>query len=281
MYSACICPPCASTTSTLTVRPAPVTVYAVDSGKNYGDPDPELHATVEGVIGTGNIEYTVTRPGVGSDEVPGKYEGAVVPSGEKYQGNYVVTYVPADFIINAKAGVPIPPTPDKPHNPQTGGFFGDSAWALLNLICVILTVYLLMPVFHLRDKFGRSKLMKQLNGAAGDTHVEYEDVLTEDTEEDGEDEDGPLYRVRKFLRRLRAGAGLEVLTAAAAIIVFILTEDMRNPMIFVDRWTPLMLLILFAAWIADVRLARYRERDEEAPEDENPKEKENGDANEK
>ena len=52
-------------------------------------------------------------------------------------------------------------------------------------------------------------------------------------------------------------------------------------MIFVDRWTPLMLLILFAAWIADVRFARYREKGEEEPEDENPKEKENGDANEK
>ncbi|MBR7033395.1 MAG: sortase [Clostridia bacterium] len=429
----------AETTATLTVRPAPVTVYAIDSGKNYGDPDPELHATVEGVIGMDNIEYTVTRPGAGTDELPGKYEGAVVPSGDKYQGNYVVTYVPADFtitenemaiyasgytgmydakphvptvtvtvtdgtaveysvdggvtwtsevpsitnvgemrvtvratnpgyktvtaevvlkvtprpvvvtaknaqktegdadpafeatvegvidgyrivytvsrnggdevpgtyvgvivpsggeyqgnyvvtyvpadfIINAKADVPVPPTPDKPHNPQTGGFFGDSAWALLNLICVILTVYLLMPVFHLRDKFGRSKLMKQLNGAAGDTHVEYEDVLTEDTEEDGEDEDGPLYRVRKFLRRLIAGVGLEILTAVAAIIVFILTEDMRNPMIFVDRWTPLMLLILLIAWIIDVRLARYREKSEEDPEDESTEKKEIGDVNEK
>ena len=187
-----------------------------------------------------------------------------MPIGDEYQGNYVVTYVPADFIIDPKADEPTPIIP--PDNPKTGQFLGNNAWALLNLICVVLTVYLLVPVFHLRDKFGRSKLMKQLNGAAGETYVEYEDAET-----DGSEDDGPLYRVKKFLRRLRAGVGIEVLTAALAIIAFILTENLRNPMVFIDKWTPLMLGILLVAWIIDVRLARYREDKEQPHSEQNEK----------
>ena len=45
-----------------------------------------------------------------------------------------------------------------------------------------------------------------------------------------------------------------------AIIAFILTEDMRLPMILIDRWTPLMILLLAICWIVDVRLVRYRNK---------------------
>ncbi|MBR3416580.1 MAG: sortase [Clostridia bacterium] len=262
-------------TVTLKVHPRPVVVTAKDAEKIEGDPDPSFEATVEGVIDRFRIVYSVYR--IGGDEAVGDYVGVIVPSGDEYQGNYVVTYVPANFRITAKQNVPVVPV--KP-TPQTGGLFGEGAsWALLNLICVVLTVYLLVPVFHLRDKFGRSKLMKQLNGAAGGTCVEDGECVTEEDTADEDGEDGPLYRVKKFLRRLRAGVGIEVLTAAAAIIAFILTEDMRNPMAFVDKWTPLMLLILLAAWIIDVRLARYRdnrEEEEDPEENETPADKDDG-----
>ena len=247
---------------TLKVTPRPVTVTAKDARKAEGDPDPEFEATVEGVIDGYKIVYTVGR--IQSDETAGLYKGVIVPIGDEYQGNYVVTYIPADFIIDPKADEPTPIIP--PDNPKTGQFLGNNAWALLNLICVVLTVYLLVPVFHLKDKFGRSKLMKQLNGAAGETYVEYEDAET-----DGSEDDGPLYRVKKFLRRLRAGVGIEVLTAALAIIAFILTENLRNPMVFIDKWTPLMLGILLVAWIIDVRLARYREDKEQPHSEQNEK----------
>ena len=32
------------------------------------------------------------------------------------------------------------------------------------------------------------------------------------------------------------------------------------PMVLIDRWTPLMLIILIVCWIVDVRLMRYREK---------------------
>lgn len=49
----------------------------------------------------------------------------------------------------------------------------------------------------------------------------------------------------------------------AAIVAFILTEDMRLPMVLIDRWTPLMLLLLAVCWVADVLLLRYREEEQE------------------
>ncbi|MBQ6240030.1 MAG: hypothetical protein IJK56_06675 [Firmicutes bacterium] len=63
------------------------------------------------------------------------------------------------------------------------------------------------------------------------------------------------------LKRFRIGFIAEILTVVIALITFILTEDMRLPMILIDRWTPLMVLFLLACWIVDVRLMRYREKD--------------------
>ena len=81
------------------VHPRPVTVTANDSGKLYGDPDPEFSASVEGVIDDQKIVYTLSRPGAGTDEDPGTYRDAIVPAGKEDQGNYIVSYVPADFTI--------------------------------------------------------------------------------------------------------------------------------------------------------------------------------------
>ena len=48
---------------------------------------------------------------------------------------------------------------------------------------------------------------------------------------------------------------------AVSVILFILTEDMRNPMVIVDIWTPLMLLILAGGCMLDLFVAR-RDRQE-------------------
>ncbi len=84
-------------------------------------------------------------------------------------------------------------------------------WAILNLILTILTVLssLLMLTFYFVGK--RDK---------------------EEREEEGEEE-----LKRKGLIRL-----LSILPALLAVITFMLTENMRNPMVFVDKWTLLMLL---------------------------------------
>ena len=129
-----------------------------------------------------------------------------------------------------------------------GGVHGDGAWALLNLICVVITVYLLVPLFSLKAKFGRRKMMKQVNGMEG--HEDY-------------------YEVGRFGRRSLIGISLEAVAAAGSVIFFLLTENLSLPMTLIDKWTPLMLLILLAAWFADIRLVRYREGTPEDLEDGN------------
>ncbi|MBP3758390.1 MAG: InlB B-repeat-containing protein, partial [Firmicutes bacterium] len=93
----------ATANCTLKVTPKPVTVTAVEASKTYGDADPEFTATVDGTLGTDTVSYTVTRPGAGTDENARKYTDAIVAEGEATQGNYTVTYAPADFTINKAA----------------------------------------------------------------------------------------------------------------------------------------------------------------------------------
>lgn len=181
-------------------------------------------------------------------------------------------------------------------NPTIGP--ATPAWALVNLISLILTVYLLFPLLHLGDKFGRVRLMRSVNIAKEELR-EAEELFDEQQLEKlrierqavidkaraaGLDEEAAIreaealgfvevtedefstaveslyYKVKKFLRRFRTGIGLEFIDAAVALIVFMLTEDMRLPMILIDKWTPLMILFLAFCWVTDVRLARYREK---------------------
>lgn len=62
-----------------------VTVEAKDYEKAAGTDDPTFEATVTGVVGTDNINYTITRP---DGETAGTY--TLTPSGEDIQGNYKV-----------------------------------------------------------------------------------------------------------------------------------------------------------------------------------------------
>ena len=106
------------------------------------------------------------------------------------------------------------------------------SWALVNLILNILTALmgLLMLTFYFAGK-----------------RREDEDMENVDVDEELK---------RKGLVRL-----LSILPAVFAVITFILTEDMRNPMILVDRWTLLMLLYA----VVNVALAFFsiKKREEE------------------
>ena len=258
-----------TSTVTLTVTPATVTVRVNPSSKTAGSDDPAFTAEVEGLVDGTTIVYTVGR--TGDDEEVGIYDDVLVATGDASQGNYNVVFVPADFEIMAAPVTPeeageepeegepeeyeeieeetVPRTDPTDVFRPTGGSFGDRAWALINLICLIITVYLFLPLLHLKAKYRRAKLMKAVN---------------EDTEMNGAagagtpDEEDPYYEVKKFVRRFRIGAVLELVISIAAIVAFILTEDMRLPMILIDKWTPLMILFLLLCWVVDVRLARYR-----------------------
>ena len=176
---------------------------------------------------------------------------------------------------------------------------GRAVWALVNLICLIITIYLFIPLLHLRAKFGRVRMMNKINKTK--RQLRLMQALNEDDARDktrlvqlvyearkktsetqvnakpggteiGEDEfntavETLFYHVKRFRRRFNLGMFLELVFSVLALVAFILTEDMRLPMVLIDKWTPLMALLMLIVWVLDVRLIRYRDKvlaDEEA-----------------
>ena len=96
------------------------------------------------------------------------------------------------------------------------------AWALLNLILSLLTV--LGSLFLLSGLFGKKK-------------------------EEATDENGNLIlddNGESVMNRIKQRTGWRItslLPAIGSVIAFILTENMRNPMVLIDRWTLLMVII--------------------------------------
>ncbi|MBR0505236.1 MAG: hypothetical protein IJJ84_07495 [Kiritimatiellae bacterium] len=79
---------------TFTVEPRTVTVTAEDKSKVAGNADPELTATVEGLLGDDTVVYELSRE---AGETAGEY--AITPTGEAAQGNYTVSYVAGTLTI--------------------------------------------------------------------------------------------------------------------------------------------------------------------------------------
>lgn len=83
---------------TVTIARAPVTVTAENKTKVYGGTDPELTATVTGLIsGEPDITYTISRA-TGDDA--GNY--IITPAGDDLQGNYAVSFENGTLTINRK-----------------------------------------------------------------------------------------------------------------------------------------------------------------------------------
>ena len=47
--------------------------------------------------------------------------------------------------------------------------------------------------------------------------------------------------------RITAGSLLNIIAAVGAVLLFVFTENMRNPVTLRDQWTPFMLLIFALA----------------------------------
>lgn len=85
------------------ITPAKVTVTANAAEKEEGENDPELTATVEGLIGEDTIDYTLERfPG----ETAGQY--VIEATGEKTQKNYRIDYADGIFTIKESFGPEYP-----------------------------------------------------------------------------------------------------------------------------------------------------------------------------
>ena len=168
-----------------------------------------------------------------------------------------------------------------------GSSYGRDAWALVNLICLIITIYILIPIFFLRKKYGRIHKMRKVNKSK-ESLFEAQDMTPEDwTERERimriatqKSENGYVskdkfceavedlyYKVKAFIRKFIAGIILEILLSIASVIAFILTEDMRLPMVLIDKWTPLMLILMIGSLLVDFILTRYKrpkkDKDEE------------------
>ena len=123
---------------------------------------------------------------------------------------------------------------------------GTGAWALINLILTIVTT--LLSILLLIGYIGKKK--KALEDEDGNV------VLDENGKEVMEYE-----KNKKGLWRL-----ISIIPALIAIIVFILTEDMTLPMIFVDKWTILHVVI---ALVQVVVMVLCKKKKDENDEDEN------------
>ena len=135
---------------------------------------------------------------------------------------------------------PATPTP----TPLAG--LGTGAWALINLILTIVTT--LLSILLLIGYIGKKK--KALEDEDGNV------VLDENGKEVMEYE-----KNKKGLWRL-----ISIIPALIAIIVFIFTEDMTLPMIFVDKWTILHVVI---ALVQVVVMVLCKKKKDENDEDEN------------
>ncbi len=238
--------------STITVKINPIEVeYTVNNAsKQQGAQDPEFTAKLtDGVlIENDEIKLDINRTN-SSVEAVGTYEDvlkASVLSGND-EGNYIITLIEGDFEITSAPPAPIQPdveptppvtpvlpiipdgedegtdTPeteveeqDVPFAPAPEVEIEDTdvpfagatpAWALVNLILTIITAItsamLLISYFKNKD--------------------------------DEEWENDEAKRKRKGGYRI-----LSVIVMIVSIITFILTEDMTQPMILIDKWTLLM-----------------------------------------
>ena len=294
------------TTVVLEVLPRKITVTAEDAKKIQGQSDPEFTAIVDGLLNGESIQFTISRV---RGEAPGTYD--IIPAGDELQGNYEIEYIRGTMVIEGeKPKIPDNSSPHRDPNDKTApytAFFTprgtpSNAWALVNLLCILAVAYLFLPLLHLRDKYRRRKKMEKYNQAKTDLW-DKEDISEEEVAErkkilkhalkkkypdledcDMEavlaeaDPDGAYpvteeeftqavedlyYHEEPFEKRFRWGFIGVIALLIISVIVFILTEDIRTPMILIDQWTPIMLLLLAIAWFIDWRLAKYRENEVE------------------
>jgi len=150
--------------------------------------------------------------------------------------------------------------PDVPLGPGPG----RGAWALFNLLCLIATALeFIIGIILLRRKKQEEdaeEVQKQLEGLTGEALEAMEQKLQEEREAYEE-------REKKLWKKRRRWRVAGVLPAAASIILFILTEDIRLPMIWMDRWSIWMFIIFVIETLMSFH-SRYKEVEQELEDEE-------------
>ncbi len=218
-------------TVTYRILPRAATVTVADSSKRAGEKDPAFTGTVTGLVSAdhlGTITYTRTN----ADEAVGLYRD-VLDAAYTPNGNYTVTVVKGDFEITETGTQPTTePTQPTESFPDDGGeediadeptpLDMGGAWALVNLILTILTV--LGSILLLIGYIGKKQ--KEREDENGNV------ILNAEGEAETDD-----------IKKKGGWRLASIIPAVAAVIAFILTENMRLPMVLVDKWTLLMVVI--------------------------------------
>lgn len=110
---------------TLTVEQKAVTVTADDQTKEYGEADPTLTATVEGLLGDDAVTYTMSRE---AGEAVGTY--AITPTGNAEQGNYAVTYVSGTMTVTSNPTLALAANQAPDGNYWTTFYCGDAGYTI-------------------------------------------------------------------------------------------------------------------------------------------------------
>lgn len=203
--------------------------------------------SVSGVMPEHNVTLRVVYSAIPNDNDDDDDDDDDNPGGGNPGGPGVVPGGP----IAATTAVPDTPTPttnppattiDDPAPPLAEG-----AWALINLISAILTTLgAIIALFRRKEE---------------EDEEDDDEQPRNNTEDEEEEEDN---RGKKMLAAKIVGA----LAGIAAPITFILTEDMSLPMIMVDKWTILMLIMLAVQIVAAIANKKASELDDEDEEEE-------------
>jgi len=160
---------------------------------------------------------------------------------------------------------------------------GYNAWALLNLILSILGVAVALVMFkryhtqRKREQEEEDAIKEELllrEGIIEDEDTAFAvDLSEEELEEIAALESGDEIDQRKNTKAVwLIGAAI---VSVAAIILFVLTQDMSNPWVLVDKWT-VVHAVLFAAEIA-AYYVMFKKKNEEDEDGENPEDIEDDD----
>jgi len=217
-----------------------ITGYTADTATvagSIGAADLTIDVHYAATVHTVTVNYRYSDGTVAAPSVTESYpEGAgfdiASPTIDKYvadQKAVAGTMTSADqtFTVVYKTEEIIDPTP----TPLAG-----AAWALVNLICAIITVIIALML---------------VIGIIGKRREKQSD------EQDGTDDEQSERRIKRHVWSRLAS----VVVGIVAVVVFILTEDMTLPMALVDRWTLLMVVILLVQVVVAI-LSRKTKSDD-------------------